>query len=337
MELRYTNRIYWIDNLRSFLTLYVVVVHTLLGYTYQSPYFVPEKEIIGSTNFQYFHIFSKGFLMHLFFFVSGYVLYNELQRKTLSRILKSKIIRYGIPIVIYQVIKYAFFNRTAPSTWYLEVLMLFSVIAYMFRNIWNKIDSAVQMTISLLLSIGLAVWVLTFLIRLRFPLHCMISLPFFHIEPADSIKYFTLFFLGIISSKNHFVESLSSVTTALIMIFAGFLVVIGLVFRSNILEHLNHPLYTLFEVYECLLICWALIIIFYKYLNKGNVITSLIARQSMGVYLTHSVLLLLVQHILFNISFNIYLKICLVFFITTLLSYITSYILRKVPYIKEVL
>jgi hypothetical protein len=92
-----------IDNLRNFLTGLVVVHHTGVayggpgGWYYHSPLFPP----LGSPLVTIFEAVNQSFFMGLFFWVSGLMSAQSLRRWPTGVFVKRKIIRLGIPSVIY--------------------------------------------------------------------------------------------------------------------------------------------------------------------------------------------------------------------------------------------
>lgn len=103
------DRIYFIDNIRWFIISLVVIMHSAVTYSNMGRwyYYEPVKLDLASTMF--FGIiltFTQAYSMGLLFLIAGYFVPGSLYRKGLSRFLRDRAMRLGIPTLIYMLIIY---------------------------------------------------------------------------------------------------------------------------------------------------------------------------------------------------------------------------------------
>ena len=98
------NRIYYVDNLRVFLTVLVILHHVAITYgTGGLWYFVDmdQKHTLTSVILATFICINQSFFMGLFFFLSGYFTPNSFNRKGPMLFIRDRFIRLSIPIIFY--------------------------------------------------------------------------------------------------------------------------------------------------------------------------------------------------------------------------------------------
>ena len=109
-----TNRIFYIDNLRIFLISLVVLLHLNITYGAPGSWYYNESEagmpeiILQSM----FNAANQAFFMGMFFFISTFFTAASLKRKTTGRFVKDRIVRLGIPLLVF------YFLRTVPKELY---------------------------------------------------------------------------------------------------------------------------------------------------------------------------------------------------------------------------
>jgi glucan biosynthesis protein C len=95
-----TNRIDFLDTLRAFIILLVIVMHTALAYIappFRDWIHAPQTNGLLSL----FCVFAEsGVLMPILFFISGYLALPSLSRHGTTEFLKGKLVRLGIPYAI---------------------------------------------------------------------------------------------------------------------------------------------------------------------------------------------------------------------------------------------
>ncbi len=141
----------YLDRLRIGLTMLVVLHHVAMAYGAGGLafYYVDLPETIISRNLLVFVLFNQAWFMGAFFLVAGYFTPRSLDRKGTRDFLSSRLIRLGIPLVLYSAVlnplamtgwfhvdeqlgpmtwetfRYLDHVRMGP-TWFLALLMIFS-------------------------------------------------------------------------------------------------------------------------------------------------------------------------------------------------------------------
>ena len=100
-----TSRLFFIDNMRGFLTILVVMHHISLvygasvqGFYYAEP---PYTDPVAFITLLIFALVNQSWFMGAFFLLAGYFTPGSYNRKGTSSFLKDKLLRLGIPIVVF--------------------------------------------------------------------------------------------------------------------------------------------------------------------------------------------------------------------------------------------
>src|SRR5579859_3799128 len=160
-------RLFFVDNIRIPLSMLVVIAH--LANVYGGPGFWYYKE--GTTDqvaanlLSYLVIVNQNFLMGLFFMISAYFMPESYDRKGPLLFLKDKLLRLGIPLLIYdlllnpltlyiggavpipfgQFLKQYLLHFPGPGNgpaWFLLVLLLFTFAYMLWRWLSGKRTSS---------------------------------------------------------------------------------------------------------------------------------------------------------------------------------------------------
>lgn len=98
-----TDRLYYLDNFRSYLTALVIYHHAAAPYGgigiwfYRSELYPPGSSIALSV----FNAVNQSYFMGSFFFLAGYFSNKALKRKGAKSFLKKKFLKLGVPVVVY--------------------------------------------------------------------------------------------------------------------------------------------------------------------------------------------------------------------------------------------
>lgn len=151
------NRNLYLDLLKSFLIITVVIGHTLV-------YFFPEKYI-------YNNIFKViySFHMFLFIFISGYLVSFSKQNINLDWI-KKRFIRLMLPYIVWTALIMILNNKfdflgfllelIKPSYWFLIILFLYDLTYYIIKNFIRKIKNQIKFIIIYIVTVIL-IWIIT--------------------------------------------------------------------------------------------------------------------------------------------------------------------------------
>ena len=98
------SRLFFVDNLRVALSILVVLHHIALVYGGASPFYYMEPSLIGTATYKVFlmfALFNQAFFMGFFFLISGYFVPKSFDQKGSLSYLKGRLLRLGIPLLIY--------------------------------------------------------------------------------------------------------------------------------------------------------------------------------------------------------------------------------------------
>ena len=324
-------------------------------------------------------------LMGLFFLMGAYFTPKSFDKKGVSSFWKARFIRLGIPILLYVMVfnpiisyllaiggvepyssspnlqgsflEYYISKFQSPGnflgfltnfsiTWYLVLLLIFSAIYTIWRQI-SKIDSIQQripkelhipkFIYMLLLAFGLGF--LSFLIRLispveRFPF----GIPFAYI-----IQYFLMFSVGIIAYRYGWFEQMTkhhvkvwaiTIFATVILFFTYFFVFVGVDSDYSLFlggPNLNALIFALVDNIASMGMIFVLIKIFYVKFNKQGKILQNLADSSFHIYLIHPFIVIPVSLGIAFIPLSPLIKLIFVLFVSVILCYLIShFILQRI-------
>jgi len=231
-------RLFHIDNLRIYLTLLVVVHHAAIAYGGSGSWPVrdPAVDAISPFFLVFLNAVNQTYFMSVFFLLSGYFTPRSWERKGSRRFLTDRLIRLGIPILVYTtviqliidimivrflrgssvplwtIIKSNALTYEAGHLWFLQVLLLFAVIYVIFRALTEGAPSEPLQLYRdrfppdavLFLSVA-ALAALTFAMRLVFP----VGEWFLRIQPGHFVLYAFCFYVGVLAYRGDWFRRLS--------------------------------------------------------------------------------------------------------------------------------
>lgn len=232
-------RLYFIDNLRWLMIIFVVIMHANVTYgMFGDWYYVEEAQLDMFQNiyFAIYGTFTQAYFMGLLFFIAGYFVPPSFDRKGFGKFTKERFIRLGIPSLIYMLIlhplsvvilnhfqkwnmdipawylknlkTFSFIDDTGPL-WFAVALLIFSLVYALIRllgigsahdkNESTSIKSKHVVTIALVLSL------FTFSTRLVFPIGSSVM----NLQLCFFPQYILLFVLGIVVSRRNLLLSIN--------------------------------------------------------------------------------------------------------------------------------
>ena len=229
-------RLFYLDNLRIYLTILVILHHAALAYGGAGNWGVkdPAVDDISPIFLVFFNAVNQTYFMSAFFLLAGYFTPRSWERKGSKQFLIDRLIRLGIPIFIYTTIILNFtdyilnvYYRGIPffisniriaydpgHLWFLQALLLFAVIYAIFRALADR--SATKKSIQLyrdrfppdailFLCIGILT-ILTFIEHLVFPVGKAIFLNF---QAGYFVHYTFCFYIGVLAYRGDWFGRLS--------------------------------------------------------------------------------------------------------------------------------
>jgi len=349
-------RIYWMDNLRTFTILLVVLYH--VGGVYESaglwgwfwivddPATVTWVGIVG--------IVFDIIVMPTIFFISGYLTPASLKTKTGWEFVKGKVKRLMIPWVIavftliplYKVIFLysrnlpqehwsTYFHITNPNSqnwlWFLPVLFMFDMLYLLLSKANIRIPN-----ISLrgaVLATFLIGFVYSFSIGGILGFRSWTLTPLIDFENERLLLYFMSFLLGSLSFRlNVFAELPKSKTLYIVASSIAWLPVTFHIFvrlwpffypEGFSITPLYRLIYWLSFYLSLLSMVYLMIETFWRYFDKTGKIWSELNRNSYGVYIIHVIVIGVFGTLLLNFSLPGVVK----YLLLAVLTYVTSNLL----------
>jgi glucan biosynthesis protein C len=266
VQAKAAGRLLFVDNIRVFLTILVVLFHLMITYAGTGSWYYTEgrEDLISGALGAWFLTVNQAYFMGLFLLISAYFVPGSYDRKGASRFLKDRLIRLGIPLALYSwIIRpllayldpvrfpdgrppfWSFITGNylkdeallgAGPLWFIEVLLIFSLVYVVWRllrhprppqpAVESRFPGNVFIALFALL-LGLA----GFLVRLWLPMGWNFELlnlqfPFF-------VQYIALFVVGLIAYRRNWLLGLPDGTgrlwlrVALLLIFLFWPLLLG--------------------------------------------------------------------------------------------------------------
>jgi len=229
-----------LDNMRIYLTILVVLHHAALAYGGSGNWsiFDPAVDDITPIFLQLFNIINQTYFMSAFFLLAGYFTPRSFERKGAPQFLKDRLIRLGIPIIVYtlfirliNIYMLVNFDRDPNISfltilkdnaldgyhpghlWFLQALLAFAVIYSLYRVLADRIAPNKEIHIYrdrfppdviLILCLGV-LSILLFLEHLVWPTGDQIFLEF---QAGYFVHYIFCFFSGVLAYRGDWFRQL---------------------------------------------------------------------------------------------------------------------------------
>jgi fucose 4-O-acetylase-like acetyltransferase len=231
-----TSRLLFVDNMRVFLTILVILHHLMVIYAGSGDWIYNEgrEDVVTNAIGTWFCAVNQAYFMGLFLLISAYFVPGSYDRKGAGRFLKDRLIRLGIPLAVYCWIVRPLFlyvglamrgDLRAPlwgwfprqyfrdygiigggPLWFIETLLIFSLLYVLWRLLARPrpaqpaLETRFPGSASITL-LALLVGVASFLVRLWRPVGWAftplnLQLPFF-------AQYIALFVVGLIAYRRN--------------------------------------------------------------------------------------------------------------------------------------
>ena len=333
-------RLYYLDTLKVMLTILVVFHHAAEAY---SPYSVwvnkPSNKDEMMPLIWHFNSVNAAFFMGLFFLIAGYFVPRSYDKQGIWVFAKKKLLRLGIPVVLVTAfLTYATGHLEVGHLWYVESLLLFSLVYVLVRRFVSPIQLKGDVSLGGLLVVALVMGVGGYFIRQVSPQDNWIwVLGFVHIEPAHYLQYVIMFVLGVLAYRGQWLTKMNNCTGA-ISLLIGSALAIGDYVRND--GAWNNFVYQWFGIYESLLCVFfsvGLLWLFREFVNGTNAFQNWCSQQAYGAYIVHLFVLLAVQNATDGLVLPGIVKFFIIGIVASVISFIVTYLLRLIPGVKKVL
>jgi len=286
-------RLFFVDNIRVFLTILVILHHLMITYagTGSWTYNEHREDLVTSALGGWFCATNQSYFMGLFLLISAYFVPGSYDRKGAGRFLKDRLIRLGIPLALYSWVisplfvwsfsyrdtglsfwRYfpgQYFRTTAAighgPLWFVEVLLIFSLVYVVWRLATRSRPPQPSVeapfpangTIALF---ALLLGIVTFLVRLVFPMDGYTFGPL-NLQFGFFAQYIALFVLGLIAYRRNWLVGLPDRTgrfwllaaVTLVILWAPMMVVNGAINEDQSFKGGAHWQAGLYAVWESFL------------------------------------------------------------------------------------
>jgi glucan biosynthesis protein C len=367
------SRQHYLDNLKVLLIVLVILQHAGQPYGPGGAWWIaPEKiSLVNLLVLGMLFAINMAFFMGLFFLISAYFLGTSYDRKGPRKVLKDRIVKLSTPILIFTLLIFpimdfllyssdvsfysyylnsylGFFSNQSGldlgHLWFLFVLLLFCATYVVGRALFKS---------SILLKIGYpnvkaivgfiaAMTILVFIIRIWSPINNW--LPFHLFEPAHFPQYTLMFFAGLMAYRNDWLNKISpSAAWKWLSIaswsFAAFGIMYGVWGSAVFAGGFTVPSLagSAWESTMCVSMSIGLLALFKNRLNSTSTLRTTLSNNTYATYLTHVLIIVALQYMLIDITAPSLAKFAIVSLLGVPLSFILSYLIRKVPYANRIL
>jgi glucans biosynthesis protein C len=241
VEPKETTRLLFVDNIRIFLTILVILHHLIIIYSGSGGWIYHEgrEDLITSALGAWFTSVNHSYFMGLFLLIAAYFVPGSYDRKGAARFLKDRLIRLGIPLAVYSWVIRPLFLFAGLSAfgelnlsffewysqqyfrdygligggplWFVSALLLFSVIYAVVRRFLEpgtekpKEAEGFPSNVAIALC-ALCIALVSFIVRLWFPSDTVFSPLSFQL--ADFTQYIALFIAGLVAYRRNWLMNL---------------------------------------------------------------------------------------------------------------------------------
>ena len=229
-------RHFFIDNIRLFVIILVVIVHIVCIYADIGDFYYTENDsssldLFSTIFFAFFQMFSQGYFMGLLFLIAGFFVPGSYDKKGFYKFIKDRLVRLGIPTLIYTlainpfieyflvgihwkkvnsffdyysdyITSFQFIEETGPL-WFAAALLIFSFIYACVRlvtsksNMFNENELKTPETKQIIWLI-LLITICAFTIRQIYPFGTDV----FNFKLCFFSQYVVFFIVGIVAYRN---------------------------------------------------------------------------------------------------------------------------------------
>lgn len=135
-------RLFFIDNIRWLMIVFVVLMHLNVTYSNMGLWYYKEPanmDALSGVLFAIYGCFTQAYFMGILFFIAGYFIPGSYDRKGARRFVQDRLKRLGIPTLFYMLLIHpitiliiGLFNHNNPTnftSWYIEYLTSFTFIS----------------------------------------------------------------------------------------------------------------------------------------------------------------------------------------------------------------
>lgn len=365
------SRLFYIDNLRIFLISLVVLLHLNITYGAPGDWYYNESdagmpEIIFQTMF---NMTNQAFFMGMFFFISAYFTAASLRRKTTGKFIKDRLIRLGLPLVVFyfflnpltNFIHYYFIKQQDVTfvgfltdsnswgfgpMWFVETLLIFTFFYLLVRQLKWKIKISFPGTKAIVLwaiLIGLGQYIIRIWLPVGWSLpHTGLQFPFF-------LQYIFMLIFGVVAYNNNWLDAITFKAAKRWFIFAQLMIwaVLPVLLYMGGKEDGGASFvgggtwqsfsWAIWEQLVCMAMIIGLVGLARKYFNKQGSCARKLSDSAYGVYIIHTPVIVGISALFVNWqNINQLFKFMALAPVALLACFILAFIIKQIPGVKKV-
>ena len=337
-------RLNYLDNLKVCLTVLVIMHHAGQAYGEGGGWaYTPSNPAEFMPWIWHFFSTNAAFFMGLYFFISGYFVPRSFDKQGSKQFIQKKLLRLGIPLLFMGAIISVLTGKLEIGhMWFVESLLVFCLVYALIRHWVSPVDSAFNSkpTIIGILIVALVMGIGSYFIRQVSPQDHwiwpfgIIPLP---MEPAHYLQYVMMFAMGILAYRFQWLEKMSN-STGFTTLLIGVALAVGNYLRDG--GTWNDFVWQWFGIYEslmCVFISFGLIWLFREFVSTTSRFWQWSAAQSYGAYVFHLLLMIVLQNVVDSIWMGAFGKFLFIGIVTTILSFLLTWMVRMIPGVKRVL
>lgn len=367
-------RLHYIDNLRIFLTILVILHHNAIAYSGAGPWSIidPGVDRVSSILFTIFTAVNQTYFMAAFFLLAGYFTPRSLQGKGSRSFLLDRLIRLGIPVLVYTTVivnvngfildRFVYHAQfrirvgwDVGHLWFLEALLVYSMLYVIWKAISgsaglksiSRIDLEKFPPDSVLIISIIILGLITFGVRLIWP----VGEWHFGIQPGHFPQYVFSFLVGILAYRGNWFDRLTGEQArrwGWAVVFT-FLALFPVIILGGVLENAENLAkfmgganwqalaYSIWESAMFVGIAIFMIYLFRERLNTTSKFTRFLAANAFSVYIIHQTVLYFLQALGLLVELPATLKFIIISLIAVPLCFFLSDLIRRIPCAKRVL
>lgn len=369
-------KIYYIDNLRVLLMVLVVLHHSFI--TYGAPggwyYKEPTTHLGALFPMTLFVSVNQSFFMGFFFFLSALFIESSIEKKGTGRFIADRLKRLGIPLLFYSLVispvlnwyveRYGYDKKISFAQylsgyhhwvdfgvlWFVAALLLFTFIYVLIRPLIRfnpeKLRAVPGNTAILLFSFSIGI--ISYLVRIIFPVGWVLQPVGFQL--AHFSQYISMFILGIVAARNHWLDYLDIKKVkpfprlARIMIFVGLpmMYVIKIVTGCSIEAFSGGGTFQSFisAIWEQITgFSIAVVLLGFGKVkwNRQSPLLQKMSRSAYAVYIFHPLVLVSIALLFRGFTIDPAIKLLFVAPLAVIFSFLLGSLLVKIPVVRNII
>lgn len=376
------SRLLYIDNLRTMVIAMVILVHLGVTYGGEGSWYYKEgrADTLTSAVLTAHNAITQSFFMGLLFLLSAYFTVASYDRKGPGPFLRDRFLRLGIPLLFFEYLiqpflacflawagvinlggsrgdyfrwYYTSFHLGSGPLWFVEVLLIFSVLYVAWRLLRGPVsptrdDPSYLPGPITILAFAILLGILTFVARLLFPVNWAFG-PL-NLQLAFFVQYIAMFIIGVIAYRRNWLQRLPTASAIFCFILAALLIVVvlpllfifGGVLDGQVWRFLGGPhwqafAYAMWEQLLAVAMTVGLIVLSRERFNRQGRLAQTAALSSYTVYIIHAPIIILFALAVRSLPLYPLLKFALVALVTIPVTFALANFLRQLPLARRIL